>query len=112
VLATGGDDNRVVLWDVRTQKKLHTLEGHAGSIAALAFTRNASNLVSSGRDQVLRVWNVRMWRETLRIPTGTGTVMQIIIGKDSDVLRLKDAAQVLEIDVRFPTKETAVKQAN
>lgn len=48
LLATGGRDNKVRLWDVETQKLHHTLSGHIAPIQALAFSPDGTLLVSSG----------------------------------------------------------------
>ena len=48
LLATGGRDNKVRLWDVETEKLRHTLSGHIAPIRALAFSPDVTLLVSSG----------------------------------------------------------------
>ena len=48
LLATGGRDNTVRLWDVETEKLHHTLSGHIAPIQALAFSPDGTLLVSSG----------------------------------------------------------------
>ncbi len=48
LLATGGRDNKVRLWDVETEKLHQTLSGHIGPIQALAFSPDRTLLVSSG----------------------------------------------------------------
>ena len=48
LLATGGRDNKVRLWDVETEKLRHTLSGHIAPIRALAFSPDGTLLVSSG----------------------------------------------------------------
>ena len=48
LLATGGRDNKVRLWDVETQKLHHTLSGHIAPIRALVFSPDGTLLVSSG----------------------------------------------------------------
>ncbi|MXV75921.1 hypothetical protein F4Z99_16810 [Candidatus Poribacteria bacterium] len=48
LLATGGRDNKVKLYDVETEKLHHTLSGHIGPIQALAFSPDGTLLVSSG----------------------------------------------------------------
>ena len=47
-LATGGRDNKVRLWDVETEKLHQTLSGHIAPIQVLAFSPDATLLVSSG----------------------------------------------------------------
>lgn len=48
LLATGGRDNKVRLYDVETQKLHQTLSGHIGPIQVLAFSPDRTLLVSSG----------------------------------------------------------------
>lgn len=46
LLATGGIDQVVHLWDVQTRKILWTFRGHRNSIQKLAFSRNGKRLLS------------------------------------------------------------------
>src|SRR5947207_8927879 len=39
-LASAGDDGKVRVWDSATNSLRHTLEGHAGRIAVMAFSPN------------------------------------------------------------------------
>jgi RNA polymerase sigma factor (sigma-70 family) len=77
LLATGGRDRTVKLWDTSTGKVTATLEGHAGSVWGLAFSPDGKVLVAgSGRlnaklDQYIsgevRAWDVarRRMRQTI-----------------------------------------------
>eukprot|EP00927_Polykrikos_kofoidii_P007273 TRINITY_DN12978_c1_g2_i1.p1 TRINITY_DN12978_c1_g2~~TRINITY_DN12978_c1_g2_i1.p1 ORF type:complete len:1546 (-),score=197.72 TRINITY_DN12978_c1_g2_i1:351-4988(-) len=55
--AVGTNDGLAVVYDLRTATKWRIFEGHTGSIAALAFSRDGDKLSSySARDSSIRVW--------------------------------------------------------
>jgi WD40 repeat protein len=58
-LATGGSDNRVSIWDLNTRQVTRRLEGHTGTVAALACDAKGETLVSASYDTTLRVWSLR-----------------------------------------------------
>lgn len=48
LVATGGRDKKVYLWDRATQKLVNTLSGHTGPIIHLTFSPDSKHLVSTG----------------------------------------------------------------
>jgi len=57
--ATGDDSGRLVFWDVLGERpKGLTLAGHSGEIEGVAFTPDATRLVSVSTDQTARVWRI------------------------------------------------------
>jgi hypothetical protein len=63
VLATGGIDGTVQLWDVGTRKRVATLGTHGKRVVDLAFAPNGT-LASSGADWQLRLWDVANRRQS------------------------------------------------
>lgn len=61
LLASGGSDNLIRLWDLEKRTQLGRLDGHTGSVASLAS--NVETLVSGSFDTTVRVWQLQ---ETLR----------------------------------------------
>ncbi len=57
LIASGGQDRIIRLWNAATGKEVMTLEGHAGSITGLALSPDGSILVSGSDDGTLRRWN-------------------------------------------------------
>jgi tricorn protease-like protein len=57
IVASGGSDNSIKLWDL-TEQKVTTLEEHSDGICALAFSPDGERLVSGSRDGTVRLWDV------------------------------------------------------
>jgi len=57
ILASGGEDRAIHLWDTEHDTKLDTLSGHRDAIMALAFRPNTRQLFSASRDRTVKVWN-------------------------------------------------------
>ena len=57
ILASGGADQRVRLWDLTTGKHLHTFSNHTSKISAVAFTRD-DVLASGSSDGTVFIWNL------------------------------------------------------
>ena len=57
VLAAGGEDHAIHLWDTERDARIDTLSGHRDAVTALAFRANTRQLFSAGRDRTVKVWN-------------------------------------------------------
>jgi WD40 repeat protein len=58
VLASGGMDDSIILWDPATQKAIHTLRGHQDGITALEFSPDGRWLASGSLDTDIILWNL------------------------------------------------------
>jgi WD40 repeat protein len=58
ILASGGADLRIRLWNTATGKIIYTFDGHHESIAALQFMPNGKILISAGADRTIRFWDL------------------------------------------------------
>ena len=57
LLASGLLDSNIIIWNVSTGTKLHTLQGHTNIVTSVAF--NQDGLLASGSfDNTIRIWNV------------------------------------------------------
>ncbi|XP_069066990.1 sterol regulatory element-binding protein cleavage-activating protein isoform X2 [Pleurodeles waltl] len=55
VLASGGQDGAICLWDVLTGSRVSHMYGHRGDVTSLICT--ASYVISSGLDDIISIWD-------------------------------------------------------
>jgi WD40 repeat protein/serine/threonine protein kinase len=76
MLASGGDDGIVRLWDAISGTERAQLKGHTNVISALAFSPDGKTLASAGSDGTARLWDSAtgsglgiLWREINSLST-------------------------------------------
>ena len=81
LIATGGEDTTVRLWDAKTKKLLATLKGHTGDVNGLAFSPDGKTLASGDLYKTLKFWDVASKKNTksAEVP---GPVYAIVFSPD------------------------------
>jgi WD40 repeat protein len=51
-------DKTVKIWDARTGRLLHTLEGHKNPVRSAAFSPDGGAIVSASDDNTVKIWAV------------------------------------------------------
>ncbi len=59
LLASGGLNNTIKLWDMKTGKSLHTFQKHSKQIRSVAFSPDGSILASGSEDQTVKLWDMK-----------------------------------------------------
>lgn len=91
LLASGGADRAVRLWDVVTGLKLLTLEGHTGFVSSVAFSPDRALLASAGSDQTVKLWDLHSGQELHTLKGHLGEVWSIAFWPDGTRTRLATA---------------------
>ncbi|KAE9620403.1 putative transcription factor WD40-like family [Lupinus albus] len=92
-IVSGGMDTLVLVWDLKTGEKVHTLKGHQLQVTAIALDDNG-DIISSSVDCTLRRWrngqSVETWeahkapvQAVIKLPSG-----EIVTGSSDTTLKL------------------------
>ena len=82
ILASGSGDDTIKLWDLKTNKEIATLAGHAdvffSSVSAVVFSHDDKILASSSGDGTIKLWNVKNKSEIATL-TGHGNGASAVV---------------------------------
>ncbi|GES63517.1 WD repeat protein [Aspergillus terreus] len=58
MIASGGADGAVKVWDTLSGKLIHTFEGHLAGISTISWSPDGATIASGSDDKTIRLWNV------------------------------------------------------
>ena len=90
-LATGGGEGTVILYDARSNARLHTFRPHASRVYSMAFSLNSSMLVTGSLDETVCVWSMER-REVIQKFSGHHAAIYAIAVAPDNVSVLTGAA--------------------
>ncbi|HEV3256015.1 MAG TPA: LpqB family beta-propeller domain-containing protein [Gemmataceae bacterium] len=85
ILATGGFDNYVRLWDPATGRELQALQ-HFGSVRSLVWAPDGKTLFSSSDGEGVRIWDTPSGKELRRLGDRKGMVTSLALTRDGKTL--------------------------
>ena len=86
LLASGGGDKTVRLWDPATGEHQRTLAGHTGPVATVAFSPDGRLLASGGGDDTVRLWDPATGEHQRTLAGHTARVNGVAFSPDGTLL--------------------------
>lgn len=77
IIASGGRDNVIRLWDIQEERSRAVWSGHSNWVLSLSFSHDGTRLASGSQDGTIRIWDV-----------ATGTTRGILEGHQSPIYGL------------------------
>ena len=108
VAALGGRVGELTLWWPDNGRNLK-LEGHRGTVLALAFSPDGRFLASAGAEQALVVWSVKSGRRSFRPLADFGQVTALSFSPDGRRIAAARPQQVVTLNARTGEEVTWVR---
>jgi RNA polymerase sigma factor (sigma-70 family) len=86
LLASGGGDRTIALWNVATRTLLTRLHGHPRGVSAVAFSPSGRMLASGGDDGTVRLWELATGKERHRYDGHLGSISRLVFSADGRML--------------------------
>jgi WD40 repeat protein len=84
-IASGAEDNTVILWNAAAGQLLLALTGHANAVTCVAFSPDGLRVASGSRDNTIRVWDASSGK-LLRQMNAGATVNSLAYSPDGKTL--------------------------
>jgi WD40 repeat protein len=90
LLAAGGKDGKIRVWNVQTKQRIATLGGlgvgHTKWINSIGFSPDGLSLLSASTDQTIRIWDLHKREEKAVLLAHTNSVKSLAFAPNGEVL--------------------------
>ncbi|HEY9619187.1 MAG TPA: NB-ARC domain-containing protein, partial [Crinalium sp.] len=97
LLASGGRDGTLRLWNVQDGQSIDVLEGHKHDIYGLAISADSQLLVSTGEDQTVRLWHLQSGRNLKTLRGYTGGIHSLSLSSDDQMLASSGQNEMIQL---------------
>lgn len=101
LLASGGSDGRVRIWDAATAAHRQTLDAHPSDVYSVAFAPDSTTLASSGKDGEIKFWDLAKGTGVGALTGHVGEVYYVMFSPDGSKLASAGRDKTIKLwDVR------------
>uniref|UniRef100_A0A673XI20 Transducin beta like 3 n=1 Tax=Salmo trutta TaxID=8032 RepID=A0A673XI20_SALTR len=83
-LFSSASDCGIRMWDLRSSQCLCVLQSHYSPVTSLAFTSDGASMVSSGRDKICTVWDLKSRTTRRTVPVYEAVESVVLLPEDED----------------------------
>ncbi|XP_064376115.1 transducin beta-like protein 3 isoform X2 [Dromaius novaehollandiae] len=81
-------DYKIRIWDLNSSKCIAVLSGHFSAVTSLAFAADRNTLISSGRDKICMVWNLKTGETKRTIPVYESVEAAVLLPEKGEFSQL------------------------
>ena len=85
-MASAGDDNRIILWNIASKSKEVELLGHNNGVNALDFNSDGTMLASGSSDNNIKLWDIKKMEQIETLRGHKEDVLSIRFSEKGDLL--------------------------
>jgi WD40 repeat protein len=97
LIASGGGDGRLELWDAETGALCGTLTGHRHEVRAVAFSPDGRHLVSGSADDTVKIWDRDRLCEIATLVGHDGSVQACAVSPEGRLIASASADRTIRI---------------
>ncbi|MFP4322459.1 MAG: toll/interleukin-1 receptor domain-containing protein [Anaerolineales bacterium] len=85
-LISGGDDNRIIIWDVETAEWRRVLTEHTNDVIEIAYAPDGRTLASASGDETVIIWDAATGEPLRTLEAHTNSVLDVVYAPNGETL--------------------------
>lgn len=96
-IISGGKDNAIKIWDVKTGLEIRTITGHSDFVTSIAFSPDGKHIVSGSWDNTGKIWDIQTGVEIRTLRWNWGNVNSVAYSPDGKFIVSGSHAKTIKI---------------